>query len=147
MSLHPYQDPEDAVIPELTTERAYVAAGPREFAGMKLQAWSGRRRAATFEIGFAGTGSVLDPVRVLYCCAIDPKDVDAVFRNPIIATEKFIRWAEANKCLEPTMPNWQNAFDLANEIIDEVEKSQFVSAEPIPQGGAHALGNSTGHQS
>jgi hypothetical protein len=135
------QDPEESQQKELNVDRAYAAAGPREFNGQRIEAWSGRRRAATFEIGFTGQGSTLDPIRVLYCCAIAPDDVSSIFRNSIIAVEKFLKWAESNDCLSPTDKNYSAAFAIAEQILDEVSKSEFTDIGDAPSSRSALEGN------
>jgi len=137
-------DPEEEVDAKTpTTESTYVSAGPREWNGKKLHGWSGRRRAATFEIGFQMSGSYLDPVRVLYCCVANAIAITRIFQNPAAGTEMFIQWAEENKVMGPDTPNWQSAFEVAQQIITEVEKAEFDSGETAPVG--NEMGNATGH--
>jgi len=136
------QDPEDQSQAPLDTERAYAASsGGREFAGKTLEAWSGRRRAAAFEIGFTGGGSVVDPIRLVYTCWIEPNEVSMVFRSPSMATEKFLQWAEKMECLDPSQDNWDEAFAIAQGVLEEVERSQFKSGEKNTPVGDSLMGN------
>jgi len=139
-------DPEEQIAARkpMTVDDAYLGAGEMTFAGKKLEGWSGRRRAATFEIGFSGAGSVVDPVRVLWTCWVSPEAIRQVFMSPTAATDSFLKWAEDNDCLDPSGDNWQEAFDIAQKIVKQVEKSQFESGEAAPAG--NVLGNATGHQ-
>ncbi len=126
-----FPDPDSTLDPEEkntepTVDRAYVASEAHTFCGEKLTGWSGRRRAATFEIGFTGGGSVIDPIRVIYCCLVDNKTINSIFRGSVSATERFLQWAESNDCLDPSMERWQEAFTTAERILEEVEKSQFT---------------------
>ena len=139
-------DPEDFANPNImSVDRAYAGSSHKTFLGNEIHGWSGRRRAATFEIGFTGSGGVVDPIRVVYCCVIPPAEVSEIFRGKSISIEKFLRWAEKNDCMDPSGKNWEEAFKIAEQILEEVEKSEFETADsgsPTNQ----SLGNSIGHQ-
>jgi hypothetical protein len=138
-------DPEDLKSENKSIDAAYIASGKKTLWGSEIHGWSGRRRAATFEIGFSGSGSVLDPIRVVYCCIVDPIEITAIFRSPTIAIEKFLRWAEENKCIDPTEDKWEEAFKVAEDILEESERSQFQTPDDnSPE--SQVSGNSTGHQ-
>tara|TARA_Y100000004_G_scaffold195964_1_gene264494 strand:- start:966 stop:1430 length:465 start_codon:yes stop_codon:yes gene_type:complete len=142
-SLELLGDPEEPISQDPTTHSTYTTAGPREWNGVRLHGWSGRRRAATYEIGFQMSGSYLDPVRVLYASVADDVAITRIFQNPAAGTEMFIQWAEKEKLMGPDQPNWQAAFDIAQEIIVEVEKAEFESGEDAPV--TNEMGNATGH--
>ena len=143
------KDPEDEIAQPPTVENTFAAAGPSELVGVKggedhtysLEGWSGRRRAASFEIGFTGDGSVLDPMRVIYTCCIEPKTLHAIFRNRELAREAFLVWCEENDCFDPTSANWPRFFESAQLIINDVEKAGFENKDKAPTGGRGLLGN------
>lgn len=139
-------DPEDFANPTImTVDRAYAGSSRKTFLGKEISGWSGRRRAATFEIGFTGSGGVVDPIRVVYCCIISPAEVSEIFRGKALSIEKFLQWAEENECIDPSAKNWEEAFHIAQEILEEVEKSEFETADSGNPTNL-SLGNSIGHQ-
>jgi len=139
-------DPEDIKNPNEGMDAAYIASAKKTFLGKEISGWSGRRRAATFEIGFSGNGSFLDPVRVVYCCICSPNDITAIFRMPTQAIEAFLNWAEKNECMDPSGKNFSEIMRLANEIIDEVEQSDFDTSDENNSPQDQEAGNAIGHQ-
>jgi hypothetical protein len=132
-------DPEEqpTTVQPRSVESVYSGSGPREFAGVVLQPWTGRRRTAAFELGLKGDGSTLDPIRVLFSCAMDQSDIFKVFRRPDQVVEKMLAWAEKNECADPTQANYEQAITLGMEIIEEVQRSEFKPADkkgPPPAG-------------
>lgn len=139
-------DPEDIKTPNKGIDAAYIASSNKTFLDKEISGWSGRRRAATFEIGFQGSGSVLDPIRVVYCCICSPAEITNIFRSPTMAIEKFLSWAEENKCMDPSMETWTEAFKIAEEIMEEVERSEFKGDDDDNNAPENQeAGNVTGH--